>query len=334
MSITKGLPRITFVIPTYNERKNIKACLKSIFRQKYPKDLIEVIVVDDYSKDDTLKEARKFPVRILFNGSHDPEVGKMIGFRQAKGELFFYLDADVELRGRDWIRKMIYPLLKSREIIGVFTRKYAKKGSTTLERYFAMEPLHRDIVFELFSPSIDSTIVEDLKRYKLCDFSKGKVPPAGRCLYRVNQLSRYIKGWKKFMELDFLELLVSKGETRFAYVPQAGIFHHHVRTIKELIIKRKRNVQKVYLPAVEKRLYRWFDIRNPKDLLKIFFLIVYSHTLILPLLRGVYKSIRFKDIAGMWEVLVSLVAVDTIIFSFLTNPKGLGFIFQSLARKK
>lgn len=330
----KGLPRITFVIPTYNESENIKVCLKSIFRQKYPKDLIEVIIIDDYSKDETLKKARKFPVRILFNGSHDPEIGKMIGFKNAKGELFFYLDADVELRGRNWISEMVYPIITSPEIIGVFTRKYAKKGSTSLERYFAMEPLHRDIVFEFFSPSIDSTVVKDLKRYKVCEFSSGKIPPAGRCLYRVKQLSKYVEGWKKFMELDFLELLVSKGQTKFAYVPQAGIFHHHVKTIKDLMVKRKRNVQKVYLPKVEKRLYRWFDLKKPKDLLKILFLIIYSHTLVLPILKGVYKSIKFKDLAGMWEVLVSIVAVDVILFSFLTSPKGLNFVLQSLIRKR
>lgn len=331
---TQSLPGITFVIPTYNESENIDACLDSIFRQKYPRKLIEVIVVDDYSKDDTLEKAKRYPVRILYNGSHDPEVGKMIGFKNAKGELFFYLDADVELRGKGWIRKMIYPLYQSPKIIGVFTRKYAKKGGTSLERYFAMEPLHRDIVFEVFSPSIDSTILKKERGYELCEFRKERIPPAGRCLYRTKELSKYVRGWQRFMELDFLVLLVSKGKNRFAYVPQAGIYHHHVRTIKDLVLKRKRNVQRVYLPKVEKRLYRWFDLKDPLDLIKILFLVIYSHSLVPPLLRGIYKSIKFKDPAGMWEVLVPIVAVDVIIFSFLTNSKGIRLVRDFLLNKK
>ena len=48
-------PQTTFtiIIPARNEDRNISKCLHSIFQQKYPSVLYEVIVVDDFSTDNT-----------------------------------------------------------------------------------------------------------------------------------------------------------------------------------------------------------------------------------------------------------------------------------------
>jgi cellulose synthase/poly-beta-1,6-N-acetylglucosamine synthase-like glycosyltransferase len=43
----------SIVIPARNESANIKACIDSILAQNYPKDSFEVIVMDDFSEDDT-----------------------------------------------------------------------------------------------------------------------------------------------------------------------------------------------------------------------------------------------------------------------------------------
>ncbi|MEY3209225.1 MAG: hypothetical protein RL064_1256, partial [Bacteroidota bacterium] len=43
----------TVVIPARNEAANIKACIDSILSQDYPTAHFEVIVVDDFSEDDT-----------------------------------------------------------------------------------------------------------------------------------------------------------------------------------------------------------------------------------------------------------------------------------------
>ncbi len=51
--IAKPTTRITVIIPARNEEQNIKACLDSICAQSYPKELFEVIVVDDHSTDKT-----------------------------------------------------------------------------------------------------------------------------------------------------------------------------------------------------------------------------------------------------------------------------------------
>jgi cellulose synthase/poly-beta-1,6-N-acetylglucosamine synthase-like glycosyltransferase len=51
--VGKPQTRITVIIPARNEQENIAACLDSICNQTYPKELFEVLVVDDHSTDST-----------------------------------------------------------------------------------------------------------------------------------------------------------------------------------------------------------------------------------------------------------------------------------------
>ena len=52
------LPLVTVLIAAYNEEKSIEACLQSVWRSKYPR--LEIIVVDDGSKDKTYQIVRDF----------------------------------------------------------------------------------------------------------------------------------------------------------------------------------------------------------------------------------------------------------------------------------
>jgi cellulose synthase/poly-beta-1,6-N-acetylglucosamine synthase-like glycosyltransferase len=70
--------RISVLIPARNEEENITACLGSLFRQSYPRELYQVIVIDDHSKDRTweILESVQFPgmsFSSLRLGSSEPE---------------------------------------------------------------------------------------------------------------------------------------------------------------------------------------------------------------------------------------------------------------------
>ena len=53
-------PKVTIMIPTYNEAKLIQAKLDNLYSQDYPKSLIEVIVVDSKSTDGTVNLVREW----------------------------------------------------------------------------------------------------------------------------------------------------------------------------------------------------------------------------------------------------------------------------------
>lgn len=56
----KPQTKISVIIPARNEEENITTCLDSLSNQSYPKDLFEVLVVDDHSTDNTATIVKKY----------------------------------------------------------------------------------------------------------------------------------------------------------------------------------------------------------------------------------------------------------------------------------
>lgn len=96
---------LSIIIPARNEEKNIGACIQSILAQTYPSHLFEVIVIDDFSEDDTIRaalnsEADNVKVIALKDVIADRGINSYkkkaieIGISHAKGELIITTDAD------------------------------------------------------------------------------------------------------------------------------------------------------------------------------------------------------------------------------------------------
>ena len=97
--------KITVIIPARNEESNIAACLDSVCNQSYPKDLYEVLVVDDHSTDNTAAIARKYGSQnlalitlkdIMGDGEINSYKKKAIeaAIQRSTGELIVTTDAD------------------------------------------------------------------------------------------------------------------------------------------------------------------------------------------------------------------------------------------------
>jgi glycosyltransferase involved in cell wall biosynthesis len=96
-------PLISVIIATKNEEKNIANCLESITRQEYPKERIEIIVVDNASSDRTREIARRFTGNV-FNLAEEIDLNNVRNFRGAQvnfgatrshGSVIFFPDADM-----------------------------------------------------------------------------------------------------------------------------------------------------------------------------------------------------------------------------------------------
>jgi len=100
--------KASVVIPTYNEGKDIGACLISLQEQTYYN--FEVIVVDDGSTDDTLTQVGFFDNIKVIKGKHKgPGFSRNLGAKKAKGEILIFIDADMILTP-DYIKNLIKPL--------------------------------------------------------------------------------------------------------------------------------------------------------------------------------------------------------------------------------
>ncbi|PJE70156.1 hypothetical protein COU97_01170 [Candidatus Shapirobacteria bacterium CG10_big_fil_rev_8_21_14_0_10_48_15] len=317
-------PTVSIVTPTYNEAKNIGRCLDAIFSQDYPRNKIEVWVVDNYSTDQTVALAKKYPVKIIYNRVRDAQLSKMLAFKKARGDLFCYIDADYKLRGRDWLKKMAFPLADDVQITGSFTRYLVAKKDHSLSRFLSYDLFQRDPIFKFFSIEIEKIITEKRKGYSVCDFQSGRIPPVGICLFRRRlALKTAIAKKNKLMELDNLEIFAKAGYHRFAFVPQAGYYHRHVASLRQLVKKRMRNIERNYFYDYGVREYTWVNFSRPRDLLKIIFWVIYANLFFPALVKALGNVWRQCDWACLWEPVVALVVTDVTIYEFLVLFLGI-----------
>ncbi len=102
-------PRASIVVPAYNEEKNIEDCLNSIFSLNYPKDKIEIIVVDDGSKDSTISIIKKFKNVKLLQQKHLGKVEALnLGIKNSSYEFVFTIDSDTTL-DKNCLKDLISP---------------------------------------------------------------------------------------------------------------------------------------------------------------------------------------------------------------------------------
>jgi glycosyltransferase involved in cell wall biosynthesis len=87
-------PMVSIIIPTKNSTKTLATCLDSIINQFYKN--IEIIIVDNYSTDDTLEIARKYTNAVHVFG---PERSFQInyGVQMATGKYIYRVDSDFVL---------------------------------------------------------------------------------------------------------------------------------------------------------------------------------------------------------------------------------------------
>lgn len=106
--------KVTVIIPARNESANIGACLSALMEQTYPKELLEIIVVNDASEDETADIVRSFPVTLI---QSTPKPGTIAfkkqaiatGISQASGTLILTTDADCMV-APTWVRTMVNTL--------------------------------------------------------------------------------------------------------------------------------------------------------------------------------------------------------------------------------
>jgi glycosyltransferase involved in cell wall biosynthesis len=90
----------SIIIVNYNNAKYIDQCVKSILNQSY--NNIEIIFIDDISKDNSLSVINKYKKKIkiikknkkIGIGSFDQMAAFLIGAKKSSGEILFFLDSD------------------------------------------------------------------------------------------------------------------------------------------------------------------------------------------------------------------------------------------------
>ncbi len=129
------MPKISIIVPVYNEEEYVSTCLDSLVKQTL--DDIEIITIDDNSTDNSLNilldYARKYPnIKVYHNEKNIGQgASRNRGLKLATGEYIGFVDSDDYVRStmyEDMYKALVnnnYPELVTTEIIFVKDDSYA-----------------------------------------------------------------------------------------------------------------------------------------------------------------------------------------------------------------
>lgn len=308
---------VSVVMATYNSIRTVEAALKSLREQDYDQKQIEILVADGGSKDGTLGVVREYGGKVIKERTGSPEKAKAIGLKQAKGEIVLFFQSDNVLPNKGWLRRMV-GVFNKESVVGVYPWRYAwRKQDSSLNRYFALmganDPVAR------FMGKADRQWygsdrwrlrgkVEDKGEYWLVEFNKDNMPTLGDngMLLRRKELMKAKVDEKHFFHIDVCWDLVEMGMNKFGVVKNT-IIHDTGERFIPFIKKRYRYMKQLYLQQLGLRRFVW--VRGFRDQMKVLGYIVYSVTLVGPMLEAVRGYINKPDLAWFWHVPMSLVMV-------------------------
>src|SRR6266851_1055311 len=139
-----GYPFVSIIVPVYNGAATIVACIASLLAQDYPANRLEIIVVDNGSRDQTVEllQASVQSERIKLLSETDvlnAYGARNTGAKEAIGEILAFTDADCFAQ-RDWLMRLLEDC--DDQSIGVFIGDIlAYDPKTPLEKYYPNEKL-------------------------------------------------------------------------------------------------------------------------------------------------------------------------------------------------
>ncbi|MFH0798228.1 MAG: glycosyltransferase [Candidatus Woesearchaeota archaeon] len=138
--IIVDFPLVTVAVPAYNEENSIAGTLDSIFKLDYPKEKLEIIVVNDGSKDRTEEIVGKiisghpdFKITLISQPNQGKGIAMNKALAEANGEFFVPLDADSFIRS-DALKKILPNFKRGDDIAAVLPLMKVKDPETLLQK--------------------------------------------------------------------------------------------------------------------------------------------------------------------------------------------------------
>jgi len=209
---------VSIVIPFYNNERTAEKVIKTVLNQNYKNK--EIILVNDYSSDDTLKKIEKYKskknIRIINNKKNLGLVKSLNnGIKNSKGEFVVTLLGDCYPESNNWLTLLLEPF-KDKNVI----------ATTPLVKY----PKELWEKFDNFAKELTKENVG----IKLSGLNQKGVAYRKEVLVKVGLFNEKI--FKNFGE-DFDMIVKLKPYGKVYYGTNGIIIHYHPLDRKELIKK-------------------------------------------------------------------------------------------------
>jgi hyaluronan synthase len=232
------LPRLTVIIPAYNEGAMMEKAIAAVAASDYPAHRMEIICIDDGSTDDTwfyIKQAQARYPRLLrpmrFAANRGKKEALYAGFTRGRGEVFVTIDSD-SIINPDALRHLVAPLLHDRQIgavagnVKVYNRNQSLMGKMQGVRFVNLDYLRAS---------------QSLYRAVVCT-------PGSLSAYRRTALMPHLTAWRR---QTFLGAPCRHSEDRALtnFILRAGHYTYYQRTalVYTLVPETYQGVCRMYL---------------------------------------------------------------------------------------
>lgn len=331
------MPKFSISLPVYNSAKHLESCLESIYSQDYPREMIECLVVDGGSTDNTLEIARKYGAKIFNNPRRLGEYGMKIAVEHATGDLLILFAADNALVGKDWLKKVAAIFNKDSKISCVWGKMIAAKNDPPIMHYYELiqsEPLAQFLNRNL-SGYLSKSFQRDISGLKYKVFNVDPRKPlcwgANGIVYSLDKVRDLFLGEKYIGDNEIFQYMIERGDNRVAYSSEINIYHHTVDSVWHWVKKWKRNYTQIFLKTRHERRIDWFYYGNFR--LKMVLWMIYSMFPIFTGFHSIYLILLDRNIYWLYHPLMCFLQTLTYLYWTFVLPQGRKALVEHLLGK-
>jgi len=301
-------PKVSILVATYNSELTIDACLKALFELEYPKELLEVIVVDGCSKDATLEIAQKYPVKVVSEPLSAPAAYNY-AMKIVSSDILGFVDSDAKVE-KEWLSKLVAHL-GDPQVAGI---------SGDIETWNTENIWARSIGYDLKS------------RYARLKKTVLRVATMNLLLKKsvIEEVGGFDENLPSQYDTDLGFRITSRGY-KILFEPDAKCYHFHRSTVKSYFrqqLQYGKNTAKLYLkhgtlakgdeitdfgmniqPFLILAVLAFFLLGLPEMLRPLWYVSVFLLALMLVyyVVCAVRLSVKFKDASAMLMVVLYFV---------------------------
>lgn len=332
-------PLISIAIVTRDSQENLPKVLESIKKQTYPKDKLEVLVIDGRSKDKTRSITKEFGYKVIDNPKIGFVPGKHLGYMIARGKYLLYLDSDERFENPDSLKIKISAFLSNKKIKAVTGTGYKNPDNYPAISHYLNE-FGDPFSFFIYGSTMNykfflkelcrkyQEVTED-KNFIIFDFSHTKSLPLLEFVEMggIIDLNYFKKTFPQIKDnptliAHFLYLLTTK-KALIAITKNDPIIHYSVDSLGKYLNKISWRVRNNIYNKNKLALSGFEGRENQSNSYKKFLFIPYSFTLIFPIIDALYLSFTRKDLIFLIHPFLCIYTASLIMYYSILNLFGI-----------
>lgn len=208
------IPKVSIIVPNYNGSATLTACIQSLLVLDYPKEKLEIILVDNGSTDHSVQIIKSYPVKLVLEkdikGSY---AARNMGVTQATGDVLAFTDADC-VADKQWLLHAVKHFTL-KDVGGVAGKVLGTKPETLVEEFI------------VWSKGFDQARFFNHPYYPFAI--------TANVIYRkivFDKIGKFETNWISGGDVDFSWRMQIDGKMKLVYADDCIVYHYHRASVK------------------------------------------------------------------------------------------------------